>query len=89
MHFSIRGKNLDVPARAVPVEQLDHFIARGGRTIGEQTPFDRLDIGGRINFACNKSGRLDLDDASAWKFHPLGPQLLANLAAFFVCRAQT
>src|SRR6201997_1821116 len=44
-------QDLDFPPRSIPVDQFDRLIQRAGRTVGQQTPFDRLDASRRVKLA--------------------------------------
>lgn len=71
-------EQLDLPACAVPVDQLHRRLEVGRFAVGEQAPFERLHADGRVDFAGDHAARLDRIVAADPDPDPLGAYLLMH-----------
>lgn len=59
-HLEYREEHLDLPACAVPVDQLTRLLQRGGFPVGQQPPDHGLAACGGVDFRGNQTGDFDL-----------------------------
>src|SRR5471032_1233182 len=71
-------QHFDFPARPVPVDQFADCSRVGGDTVGQQTPFDRLDAGRSAIFAGHDAGCADSFVLAGGQLNAAHPQVLAH-----------
>src|SRR5260370_17120147 len=75
-------QDLDFPSRPIPLDKFDRFIQRGSRTVGQQTPFDRLNAGRRVKLARNHARCSHAFALTRGQQHALQPQALPHRPRF-------